>query len=158
MIAIIYLACIVAAEIITIFLNPYGGVIAHAVILFSLIIHSSLTSERPSHKLLLSLSLVPLLRIVNLSTLSTAISPVYYQYLIFYVPLLLAAIVVMRRLNYGTQEVGLTLRKIPIQMLVALFGLGFGLVEYLILKEPALISSFSLGQVLPAALILLVTT
>lgn len=155
--AVLYLLAIVGAEVVTNFFSLVGGVICHTILLAALIVHSSLVAKSPSHKLLLALCLAPLTRIMSLSMPLAQFSPIYW-YLIIYPPLFLAAWVAMRRLNFTARETGLTARKLPWQLAVALTGIIFGVVEYLILRPEPLISELYWGEVLFPAFVLLVGT
>ena len=68
----------------------------------------------------------------------------------------------IRLLNFRPSEVGLSLGKIPLQVLVqglvALTGIGFGLVEYRILTPEPLIPVLTLESLWLPGLILLVAT
>ena len=66
-VAILYLVAITGAEVVTNFGDPLWGIICHAVLLAALLAHSSWAVELPIHKLLLSLCLIPLIRITSLS-------------------------------------------------------------------------------------------
>ena len=171
--AILYLVAIAGAEVVTnlpllwkaitgaeIATNlPFlvMGVICHAAILTALIVHSSLTAESANRKLLLALCLAPLTRILSLSMPLAQFSPIYW-YLIIYPPLFLAAWVAMRQLNFTARETGLTARRLPLQLLVMLTGVTFGVVEYFILKPEPLISELYWGEMLLPALVLLIGT
>ena len=147
--AIIYLVAITGAEVVTNFFDlVVVGIIYHVVILAALIVHSSLVEESVMRKLLLVLSLAPLTRIMSLSMPLAQISQIYW-YLIIYPPLFLAAWVAMRRLNFRAREVGLNVNRLPLQLLVALSGVIFGVVEYLVLRPPEpLLSELTWGGVL----------
>ncbi len=147
--AIIYLVAITGAEVVTNFFDlVVVGIIYHVVILAALIVHSSLVEESVMRKLLLVLSLAPLTRIMSLSMPLAQVSLVYW-YLIIYPPLFLAAWVAMRRLNFRAREVGLNVNRLPLQLLVALSGVIFGVVEYLVLRPPEpLLSELTWGGVL----------
>lgn len=164
--AIVYLAAITIAELVIVvfYYMPLWGIIGHIMILVAAIFHSSFTSKQPQQRLILSLALVPLVRIISLS-MGLANIPQIWWYLIIYVPLLAAAIVVIRVSDYGLAEVGLVFKRIPIQLAVALTGLAFGVAEYFILvklpQEPligSLIAEFTWQGVWWQALIFLVTT
>lgn len=160
-IAILYLVAIGVAEALTTFVSPGGGIIFHAVLLATLIAHSSLTRERSSQSFLLCLSLVPLLRIVSFSMPLAPIAPIYW-YLIVYPPLFVGALIAMWSLGFRPREVGLTLGKLPLQLAIGLTGVVFGIGEYFILSsqpgfEP-LISELTWVKVLLPALILIVCT
>ena len=134
---IIYLVAIAAAEVVTVFFMPLVGMIGHIAILAATIAHSSLTSEQPRQRILLALALVPLVRIISLS-MALGNIPQIWWYPIIYAPLLVASFVVMRSAGFRPTDVGVNFGRIPVQLLVALTGLGFGVVEYFILvKLPA---------------------
>jgi hypothetical protein len=63
--AIGYLLFIVAAELVTIYGHPLWGMAVHGVLLVLLIVQSAIDSRYP-HRPLLSLALVPLVRIISL--------------------------------------------------------------------------------------------
>jgi len=155
--AIIYLLAIALAEVVTNFFSLMGGVICHTILLAALIVHSSLAAESSSRKLLLALCLAPLTRIMSLSMPLAQFSPIYW-YLIIYPPLFLAAWVAMRRLNLTARETGLTAQKLPLQLVVGLTGVIFGVVEYLILRPEPLISELYWGEMLLPVFVLLVGT
>ncbi len=155
--AIIYLLAVTIAEVITIFIQPLWGIVCHAVILAALIVHSAVVDKHLSRQLLLSLALVPLVRIISLSVPLAGI-PQLLLYPIVYVPLLVSALVVVRILGYGRNEVGLNFKLPPVQLGVVLSGLLFGWLEYQILRPEAMVAQFTWLEVLPMALILLVFT
>ncbi len=156
---IIYLAAIVAAEMITVFLQPLGGIITHVAILVTVIIRSAHTTDKLQRQLVLSLALAPLVRIISLSMPLTNV-PQLWWYPIMYGPLFVAAIVVMRALGFSREDVGLSFRasSIPLQIAVVASGFGFGVAEYLILRPEAWIAEFTWVGMLRPALVLLVTT
>ncbi len=138
--AIIYLLAITVAEVIVVILEPETGIVTasiigiacHTIILLATLIDAALIDKYSHGRLVLSLSLVPLIRIISL-TLPLADIPRIWQYLIVYLPLLAAAIVVVRLLDYKPKDIGVRFGFIPIQLIVGLVGLGFGIAEYFIL-------------------------
>ncbi len=162
--AIIYLLAIAAAEAVTVFVQPLWGIVCHAMVLVAVVVHSALASDYRYRHLLLSLALVPLVRIISLS-LPLVNIPQIWWYPIIYVPLLAAAIVVVRILGLRAREVGLSVSSFPVQLAVGLSGLLFGVVEYFILVilppesliKP-LIAEFTWQEVWLPALIFLVCT
>ncbi len=145
--AIFYLLAITGAEVVTNFFNLVVGLICHTVVLTVLIVHSSLVAGSPTRKLLLALCLAPLTRIMSLSMPLTQL-PVIYWYLIIYPPLFLAAWVAMRNLDFAGREVGLNAGKVRWQLVVALTGVIFGVMEYYILRPEPLITELTWGKVL----------
>jgi len=157
--AVAYLLVIAAAEAVTMFLHPLGGVIGHTVILVTLILRSARSSDKIRQQLALSLALVPLVRIIDLSlSLSLIPIPPIGRFPIIYTPLLVASVVIVRILGYKWSEVGLNFKSLPMQLAIGSAGLLFGWAEYHILKPEAMITQLTWSEVLPLALILLVFT
>lgn len=65
--AIVYLLAIIAAEVVTVVSQPILGIACHFVILLAVIVDSALLDRYYYGRLTLSLSLVPLVRIISLS-------------------------------------------------------------------------------------------
>jgi len=152
--ALVYLAGISAAELVTAKVNTVGGIVFHTILLFSLIIHSSF-AKHPSHKLYLALAIAPLVRIVSLSMPLLEFDQAY-RYLIVAMPLSVAVLVIIRILKLQRRDIGLTVQKLGLQGLVALTGLGFGWVEYHILEPEPLVPNATLLEAVLPSLILLV--
>ncbi len=150
---IIYLVAITGAEVISNFFDLVVGIISHTILLATLIGHSSLAAGAPERKLLLPLSLAPLIRIMSLSMPLAQFSPIYW-YLIIYPPLFLAAWVAMRRLNFTARETGFNTQSLPLQLLVGLSGVIFGVGEYFILRPDPLISELTWGGLLLSVFVL----
>ena len=132
-IAVAYLALITVAELVTTFSDPRVGLTLHGGLLVILLAHAALASEQPYHRLLLGLVLAPLTRILSLALPLADFERIYW-YLIISLPLLVATALMARLLGFSRQQIGLTVRKVPVQLLVALTGIAFGIVEYFILK------------------------
>jgi hypothetical protein len=138
--AIVYLLAITVAEVIVVVLQPITGIVTasiigiacHTVILLATILDAALVDRYLHGRLVLSLSLVPLVRIISLS-MPLADIPLIWQFPIIYLPLLAAAIVVARLLGYRPKDIGIRLGFVPLQLIVGLVGLGFGVAEYYIL-------------------------
>ena len=157
--AVAYLAVIITAEVVTMFLHPLWGLIGHAAILATLIVHSARTDDKPLQQLALSLALIPLVRIVDLSmSLVITPMPVGARFALVYTPLIVASLVIVRTVGYRWDEVGLNFRALPSQFGIATSGLLFGWVEYQILKPEAMINQLTWSEALPLALILLLFT
>ncbi len=154
--ALVYLLAITAAEVITVTIGPVWGIVCHIIVLVALILHSGLASERAYQQLLLSLALVPLVRIISLS-MPLANIPQVWWYPIVYSPLLIAALQVMRLLGYRLEQIGLNFKRISIQLAVALSGFVFGVVEYFILTTEAQATGLILRETWLLAACLLLT-
>ena len=155
--AIIYLLAITAAEAVTVFVQPVWGIVCHAIVLVAVVMHSALASDYRYRHLVLSLALVPLVRIISLS-LPLVNIPQIWWYPIIYAPLLAAAIVVARILGHRAREVGLSFRSFPVQLAVGLSGFLFGVIEYFILAPEPLIIELTWREVWLPALIFLMCT
>ncbi len=162
--AIIYLLAITAAEAVTVLVQPVWGIVCHAIVLVAVVMHSALASDYRYRQLVLSLALVPLVRIISLGMPLNDIPQILW-YPIIYAPLLVAAIVVVRTLGLRAREVGFSFSSFPVQLAVALSGLLFGVAEYFILvrlpPEPLikpLIAELTWQGVWLPALIFLVST
>jgi len=156
-IAIIYLLAIVGAESVTNFIQPLWGIVFHIGILVAAILHSALSSglTNQHRQLVLSLALVPLVRILSLS-IPLAKIPQLWWFPIIYAPLIASAIMAVRILGYKVADVGVNFRLSPFQLAVGSTGFGFGVAEYFILRPEAMTDELSLPAVWLPALIFLV--
>jgi membrane protease YdiL (CAAX protease family) len=157
MIALAYLGAVAAAELLTTFVEPRVGLVLHAVLLLVLMVHAALTWERPHYQVLLALIFAPLIRMLSLSLPMGRFSVVYW-YFITSVPLFAAALMAGRILQFSRRELGLNLRRLPVQLLITVTGLGFGYLEYMILRPKPLVTAFTWEKLWLPALILLVST
>jgi len=160
--AIVYLLAILAAEIIGAFFLPSWEVLCHSAILTVIIVHAALADEYLHQRLVLPLAIVPLLRIVSLTLVQSNLPqlnlPQILLYHLSYIPVLVAAVIAAAILGYTANEVGLSIRRLPIQLVVGLTGIVFGVVEYFILVQEPLIAEFMLQEIwLPAVILLLCT-
>lgn len=140
---IVYLLAITTAEIVTVFLQPLWGIVAHIAILVTVIMRSARTADKPQRQLVLALALVPLTRIVSLSMPLVNIPQIWW-YPIMYGPLAIAAVAIMRILGYSRGDVGLnlSLSSLPVQLAIGLTGFGLGVAEYHILKPEVWVDKF----------------
>jgi membrane protease YdiL (CAAX protease family) len=84
--------------------------------------------------------------------------PQIWWYPIIYLPLFIAAIVVIRILGYNRRDIGLKWGKLPVQLSIGVVGFGLGFIEYLILKPEPLTTELTFQAAFLPALILIVTT
>lgn len=152
-----YIAAIVAAELVTALVDARWGVGLHVAILWALLVHFSWAEERSEAKLLLALCLAPLIRILSLGMPLENLDLVYW-FLIVGAPMIVAALLAARTLGLTRYDLGLTVRAIPLQLLVGALGVGLGIAEYLILKPDALVDELTWQQAWWPTLILLVAT
>jgi len=152
-----YAAAIVTAEMVTALVDARWGVGFHVAILWVLLVHFSWAKERSEAKLLLALCLAPLIRILSLGMPLGDVDLVYW-FLIVGAPMIVAALLAARTLGLTRYDLGLTVRAIPVQLLIGAMGVGLGIVEYFILKPDPLIDELTWQQAWWPALILLVAT
>jgi uncharacterized protein len=152
-----YLVAFAGAEFITYYVSPLSGIILHFIILLILIINSAIVQDEAQRGLWLALGLVPLIRIASLVMPVAEISEIY-RYVIFSIPIFIGVFSVMRNLNYNLDDVGLNGKKVLIQALIAVLGIGLGIIDYIILRPEALVSELTFQMMVIPALILLITT
>ena len=156
-IAVVYLGALALAELTTTFADPRVGMVIHTIILAVILLQASLDDEETPRGFLLALSLTPLIRILSLS-LPLQDVDLQYWYAVVAVPLLIATVVVARILGFSRFDLGLTLGRWRVQLLVGSSGFAFGALEYVILRPEPLVDDFSWVAILVPALILLVGT
>ena len=137
--------------------GPMWGFVFHFVSLFLLILNSALTTTPAARRLFLALGLVPLIRIVSLAVPLEEFSNIYW-YLIISVPVFAGILAVAQTGKFKPEEIGLTLRKWPLQISVALTGIAFGLADYLILKPESMVSELTWQALIVPVLILMIAT
>lgn len=155
--SLIYLLLITSAEITTTFFLPSVGLLVHGLLFIGMLLHASFTEEEAQQRLLLALTLAPLIRLLSLSIPLTTF-PFVYWYLIIGAPILLAAFVTARVMGVKRTEIGLNRGQLLFQLLIGLSGLALGYMEYLILRPESLLPIFTWGQFGLTALILLLFT
>ena len=156
-VALGYLAAVTVAEVLTAFFEPRAGLVLHGILLLVMLLHTALSWEQPTYKLLLTLAFAPLIRLLSLS-LPLAGLPLIYWYLLTSVPLFVAVFMAMRALQFTWRSVGVNLRALLLQLVVGLSGVLFGYMEYHILRPAPLAKAFTWQQLWLPALILLVCT
>jgi len=153
-----YIVLIFVSEAVTSYLSAGVGLVAHSVILVSLLVLYSLgPGEAGSSGVYLSLSLAPLIRVISLSV-PLASFPRYAWYVVASVPVLVAALASMRVQGVGFGEAGVNLRKPLAQAGVALTGVPLGYLEYWVLRPEPLAPGLSLGGLALLALALVLST
>lgn len=121
------------AELTTAFLDPRLGFGLYAVLLLALLVHATLERDGPASRFSLSLTLIPILRLVGLSLPLPALQPVM-QLLVTAVPVSVAAFLVARYLNVRPAGLGLEPGESRLglvgHVLVALAGVPLGFLLY----------------------------
>jgi uncharacterized protein len=143
---ILCLSLIVLAEIVTTFVNPLYGIFIHSTLLFSLMALSAFWQKTDNtSNFFLCLSIAPLIRIFSLS-LPLSYMPSYVWYIVAGVPMLIAAVTVIRIQALPLKNIGLTIKKPKIQFLIMLTGIPFGALEYFILKPSPMASGLTIAD------------
>ena len=153
-VALLFLAYIGIAEVLTFFADPLWGLPLYGIVLVTLLIYSAANRQHPINQLLLSLTLVSTIRFLDLS-LPMINLPMTIRYLIVGFSLLLATLYMMWSLRLSLREIGFNLGQLPFQILVGSTGVILGLLLYGLLgpipsiqvsvwEHSALITAFSL--------------
>jgi len=159
------LAAFATAEVVTVFTDPFTGIALHGATLLALLAASGLggrgesVADGPLSRLLYSLALVPLIRIVSL-TMPLGRFDQTYWFLAAGLPVFVAGVVIMGTLGIRPRDIGLRLtrRAAHLQLLIAVFGLALGFAEYHILRPDALIDDLTLRQFVVPALVIMFAT
>jgi membrane protease YdiL (CAAX protease family) len=150
-ILIVYLAALISGELLTAFQDFTAGLAVHTITLFLLLIHASLISRSDARlsRLLVAMSLAPLLRILSLSLPLWHFTTLEWMGIIS-IPLVVACIATISALKLRPRDVGLTLgptRRLPWQILTALAGVPLGFVEFSILRPSPWLNDYGVGNV-----------
>jgi uncharacterized protein len=154
---LIYLAVMGIAELTIMMINPYIGIALHYGLIIVLLFHSVSIRKHIFYRLLVVLTLPPLIRVLSLA-LPLAALPVIYWYLIISIPVFIAAVFTVRLLAIRTYAFLPTRETLFTQGLIGVSGLGLGVVEYLILKPQPLFENPAIFEFSFAVIILFVCT
>ncbi len=154
---LLYSAGLLVAEALTVLTAPRLGLWLHAALLGGLLLLASRESGRQLRRVYLPLTFAPLIRIVSLTAPLVGL-PLIYWYILTGIPLAIGVAVVLRLVSLPREELALTVRWSPGQILVGASGLGLGYVEYLILRPAALAPADDALALITAALILIIFT
>ncbi|WP_276699782.1 CPBP family intramembrane glutamic endopeptidase [Methanobacterium formicicum] len=154
---IAYLLALIAAELLTTYVNKTWGLAAHTIILFALLVNAAMVESTDFSNLLRSLMPIPIIRIVGLSIPMMQIKPLYW-FPIVAIPLFAASVVIMRSQNLSLRDVGLFIGDFKVQALIALTGFVTGIIEFFILRPDPLIAEFTPILLIGAFFILLIST
>lgn len=152
-----YIIGLSIAELSTSYVSIPTGLGVHAFILFVLFLHSSLAPNEKFRKLLNSMMVLPLIRIIGLSMPIMKI-PQLYWFIIIAIPLFAASYTLMKIQDLGRKDVGLTLNRPILQLLIALTGIPLGYIEFKILHPQALIPALTLQYLLLGSIVMLLGT
>ena len=157
LILIIYLIFISAAEIVIAYNSMQLGLDLEFIILFALLVTSSISESYNFSNLLRAMMILPLIRVIRLTLPVTQVN-LLYVFLIIAFLLFATSFTIIRTQKLNRKKFGLILGNIPVQLIIALSGFILGFIEYMILRPQPLISSFTLETVLFAGIILVIST
>ena len=159
-----YLLLITFSEIVTVWIVPQATALIFGLLqlqfmlmLFLISLHTAVRWHTNERNVLLSLAIVPIIRLISLS-LPLANIPLIYWYFIISIPIFIAAFMMVRQLGYSWDDIGINGRYLLWQIPIALSGFVIGYLEFLILEPRSLIQTFSWVQFVLAGLILLIST
>ncbi|MDD5093319.1 MAG: hypothetical protein PHV74_02930 [Dehalococcoidia bacterium] len=147
-----YFTAIVTIEVETVVRGPEWGVGLYFALLFGLALGATALDPHPFHRIYTALELIPLMRIAALALPLPEFTEAS-RYAIVAVPVFAGIIGVSRILRLRADEIGLTARAMPEQILVALTGVAFGAVAYLILKPESQIAQLTVAQAMFPSLV-----
>jgi len=153
----VYLAALTIAEVLVTYINLQAGLVLEALILFALLLNSSLKTSYNFSTLLRSMMALPIIRIIGLSIPLMQIDALYW-FPIISVPLFAASFTIMRAQGLSLKNVGFVLGNWKVQLLIAITGVFLGTIEYLILTPKPLIGTFNMENLIFASIILIIST
>lgn len=150
-----YTVVILFAELIGGYRNPLLALVAHAMLLLLMVSHAVLHRAQPARRVLLVLALLPLLRLLSFTAI-TSLVPTIYLYILVALPLTLAIFLVARVHSLSWATLGL--RKVPWkpEAAIALSGIPLSIGGYWLLQPTPLLTRFALPPFIVAAIILTV--
>ncbi|MGB9980546.1 lysostaphin resistance A-like protein [Methanobacterium sp.] len=152
-----YLFAIIAAEVMTTYFNIEIGLLIHSIILFMLLVHSSLEKSPKFSNILTCMIAIPMIRIIGLSIPLLQV-PTLYWFPVIAIPLFVSAIFIIRVQKTNLKTLGLNFGNIPVQLTIGFTGIILGFIEYQILHPKPLIAQFNMESLLFAGIILLIST
>lgn len=155
LIMLLFLFALGFAERTVYFNNPVEGLYVHAGILVALIIYVSTKWDYSQYRYLLSLAVVPLMRIVSLA-LPLRYFPLTVWYILVGLILAVSILIFTQRLEITLFNLGINTYFLPLQLLVGLSGILIGVGHYLIYKPTLISLTTTLIQRILLGLVLLI--
>ena len=161
-IIIAFLGLIVLAEVALALESPAAGTYIHMLTLFCLIIVASILSWKPElSRLLVALTLIPLIRMFSIATPYWPFSDTLVWLAVITVPMLVAAFATIHVQKLKRSDYGFVLgpmRLLPVQVGIMLLGIPLGFLEYAILAPEPWVADFALGTVILGVLVIMFGT
>jgi membrane protease YdiL (CAAX protease family) len=151
------LLLISVAEFMTAVVQSQVGVTLHALLLLGLMLCAAVAPREEDRRLALALVLMPMIRLLSLA-LPLPRLPQMVWYPVIAIPLLIATYIIVRQLGVSRRDLGLRLGVVPLQLALALGGIGIGALEYLILWPQPQSAEFSWNVFLLSSLSLVLFT
>jgi len=145
------------AELFITFTTPLAAMGLHVTVMFVLLYNVLHTVNPIRRRLQTVLLLVPLTRILFLALPLTNLSRVYSS-LAISIPLFIAIMMIIWQESWSREELGFTFNHWPLQTVTAISGLGFGLLQYHLIRPEAFTTELTWQAALVPALILMVST
>lgn len=149
----LYAVWLLLAEAATVFLSVGWGLASHAALLLTLFGHAALTSGR-SRELLTTMALLPIARLLSY-TVPLGFSEPIVRSAYVTVPLLLATVLAARSLGYRRSRLGVRLRSLPLQLLVAGSALPVAWFAWRHFGPPPLVTDVAAGPLWTLAALVL---
>ncbi len=156
-ILIYYILIILIAQIMITYYSITWGIILEAFLIISLIINSILIKSIKFSYLSQAMIILPLIKIISLNITVMAIKPIYWL-VIATIPITIATIIFMKNMSITPRKAGLITGNLPLQLIIALTGIGLGIIEYTIIHPSALISNFNPINIILAGSIIVIST
>lgn len=150
----VYLLAIATIEALTLLYHVWAGLVLHTLLLVILTLHSGLGRNDSARKLSLTLTLVPLIRLLSLS-LPMLRLPLSSWYLLISLPMLLATWVVVQQTGLPRQVLGLHSPRKVFHVMMMSGGLGLGALKYLVFQPLPLAEPFTETRLLWLYLLLI---
>lgn len=154
---IFYLLFLFVSELLTAYSNFELGLLAHVILIVLIIINSSITDSASFSNLLRAMIILPIIRIIGISIPALQIQPLFW-YVLVSIPIFAAVVIMIKNQNLSRESIGLISGKLPLQFMVALSGIIFGMVEFVILKPSSIISSPTIITFIIASVIIVIST
>jgi uncharacterized protein len=140
--------CIVIAEILIFSGKLEAAVWIHIGVLLALSVSSLFIKNPTIHKIHMSLMLLPVLRLVNLS-MPIFFKTTLYTFIFVYSPLAVSVAAILIHQRNSLEEIGITKKHFLTYMILSVpLGFLLGLGEYLIIRPGYLIPDLTLGNLL----------
>ncbi|HSH04784.1 MAG TPA: CPBP family glutamic-type intramembrane protease [Anaerolineae bacterium] len=157
LILLFYLLLITIGELLTIS-YPFWGLLVHVALLVALLLHAGFRWETKESRLILTLVLAPMVRIVSFGLPPMGLNLIYYIF-IASLPLFVATFMILNLLQIRwVWPKRMNIKQVFIQLLIAGTGCILGVMEYYILRPQPLYETFSLVNILLPGAILFLST